>query len=108
MLDSFTNAGAHAETGQSPKATSPAKHIHPEERLYYSICPQIQVTTFVSLTFAEISAKVFKRVRKYVSLPRSHCPSSTVNAYFYSKPPVQRGQALLMLFIKFSPMAAEH
>lgn len=33
----------------------------------YSICPQLQVTTFVSLPFAEISgAKGFKRLRKYV------------------------------------------
>ena len=27
----FFDAKAHAETGQSPKATSPATHIHPEE-----------------------------------------------------------------------------
>lgn len=39
-----------------------------------------------------------------VTLPKLN----RTNAYFYSTPPVQRGQILLMFFIKFSPVAGEY
>lgn len=37
MLDPFVDAKAHTETGQSPKATSPAAHIHPKEMAMASV-----------------------------------------------------------------------
>lgn len=65
MLEPFTNARTHAKTGQSQKATSLAKRFI--QKRGYSICPQLQVTTFISLPFAQISgAKGFKKLRKYV------------------------------------------
>jgi len=101
------DARAPTETGHSPKATSPAKCIHPKG---YTICPQLQVTTLVSLSFAEIRGeKGFEKNKKpcfslKITLPKLN----RANAYFYSILLIQRGQTSLMFFIKSRPVAGEY
>lgn len=81
MLDPVVDARAPTETGQSPKVISPAKYIHPEG---YTICPQLQVTTLASLSFAEVGVKkTLKRIKNYGFLSRSHW--LTFIPYFLSR-----------------------
>lgn len=87
MLDPVVDARTPTESGQRPKAISPAKYIHPEG---YTICPQLQATTLVSLSLAEVrGGKAFEKNKKLcfslqITLPKLN----RAGAYFYSILPI--------------------
>lgn len=107
MVDPFVDARAPTETGQNPKATSPAKYLHPEG---YAICPQLQVTTLVCLLLRSLGGeKGFEKNKKLcfslmITLPKLN----RAKACFYSILPVQRVQTLLKFFIKSCLVTGEY